>query len=117
MREIPTTEGNHTSSVENLEVQRWRVIDIDNKIGKTQATLFNFVFLIQGSITFTTFTQVPPSMYYAVFKITLDDPVNMYLVTNLVPLFLGCTFPLLQKYHWTIQTGCTTQPKYCYQRP
>ena len=64
---------NHKSSEENLEVHRWRVIYIDNKMGKTQATLLTFIYLIPGDIAFTTFNQVSSSMYATLFEITQDN--------------------------------------------
>ena len=88
---ITPTQRNHISSVESFERQIWIVIYIENRIGKTQATLLTFIFIIPGATTFTTFTQVSPSMNYDSFVITQDNFSNTYLVTNLVPLILACT--------------------------
>ena len=73
---MPTTEVNHVLSVDNLEGQIWIVRYIENKIGKTQATLLTFVFLIQGATNFTTFYQFSPSMYAALLGITQDTSGN-----------------------------------------
>ena len=89
------TLGNHKSSEDNLEGQRWIVRYIENKIGKTQATLLTFIFLIPGSTTFTNFSQVSSSIYAALFGTTHDPSCNPYIVTKLVPLSLWCTFPPL----------------------
>ena len=75
-----------------MEVHRWTVICIENKIGKTQATLITFIFLIPGAITFTAFAQLSSSMYTDLFGTTQDPSDNPYLVTKLLPLNLGCTF-------------------------
>ena len=75
----------------------WIVRYIENEIGKTQATLITFIFLIPGADTFVTFVQVPSSMYYALFGITQDPSVNPYIVTKFLPLSLGWTFVLFNR--------------------
>ena len=87
-----TTLVNHKSSEDNLEVQRLRVRYIENKIGKKQATLLTFIFLIPGATAFTTFSQVSSSIYAYLFVITQDNSGNPYIFTKLVTLSLGCTF-------------------------
>ena len=72
--------------------QIWIVRYIENKIGKTQALLLTFIFLIPWDTTFTTFDEVSSSMYAALFGITHFPSGNPYLVTKLVPLSLCCTF-------------------------
>ena len=88
---MTTTQGNHILCAENLEGQIYRVIYIDNKIGKTQATFLTFIFLIPGTNNLTTFPQTSSSMYYSLFEFTQNISGNPYLVTKLVPLSLWCT--------------------------
>ena len=83
---------NHKSFEDNLEVQRWIVRYIENKIGKTQATLLTLIFLIPGAATFIDFAKVSLSMNDVFLGITQDTYENPYLVTKLVPLRLWCTF-------------------------
>ena len=75
-----------------MEGQIWIFRYIENKIGKTQATLITFVFLIPEATTFTYLAQVSSSIYAALFGITQDTSGNPYLVTKLVTLSLGCNF-------------------------
>ena len=89
---MTTTLGHHKSYEENLEVHRWRVRYIDNKIGRTQATLLPLIYLISGDNNFTTFAQVLLSMYADLFGITQYPSGNTYLVTKLLHLSLGCNF-------------------------
>ena len=62
-----TNDVNLISSANNLERKIWIDIYIENKIGKAQATLFNFTFIILGATTFTTFAQVSSTFYDALF--------------------------------------------------
>ena len=66
---------------------------MENKLRKTQATLLTFNILIPGDTTFTIFSQVSSSMYADLLEITQDPSVNLYLVTRLVSMSLGCIFP------------------------
>ena len=97
---ILTPDWNHISSAYKFEGQRWRVRYIENKIFKTQATLLTLIFLIPGATTFTTFNQVSSSIYSNFFGITQDPSINLYLVTKLVPLSLGCNiFPFYRHFN------------------
>ena len=89
---MPTTEANHISFAENLEGKILRVRYVENKIGKTQATLIKTVFIIPGATTFTTFTQFSSFTYAILFGITQDPSGNPYLVINLIYLSLGYNF-------------------------
>ena len=108
---MPTTQRYHISSAYNLEIQIWRARFIDNKIGKTQEKFLTFIFLIPGATNFTTFIQVSQSMYVSLFGINQESYINMYHVTKLVPLRLGCTkFPFDRNItgpftHATLPTG------------
>ena len=84
----PTYDGfkSHANVTEGLN------FFVENKIYQTKAAFLTSIFLIPGATTFTTFAQVSSSMYAALFGITQDPSGNPFLVTNLLPLSLGCTF-------------------------
>ena len=69
-----------------------RVRYTENKAGKTQATLLTLTFLIPGDNNLSTLSQVPSSIYVNLFGIKKYPSENTYLVTNLLPLSIGCTF-------------------------
>ena len=71
-----------------MEGQKRRVRYVENKIGKTEASLLTFIFLIPGDTTFTTFTQVSSSMYNALFGITHVITLVHAKMIKLMPLFV-----------------------------
>ena len=114
MWEITTTYGNHISSVDYLEGQIWRVRHKNNKIGKTQATLLTLIFIIPGDNHPPFHPSIIIHVCWFVWNHTRSLWKSKYShqVGTFEPMVYIC--PLFQKYHWTIHTWCTPNPKDCY---
>ena len=105
---MTTTYGNHVSSEDNLEGHIWIIRYIENKIGKTQATLITLIFLIPGTNTFTKFSQVSSSMYASFFRNHTRSfwqslSSNQVVISD--PRVHICTLPLDRSYPLQSQPG------------